>query len=91
MIIWMAREELGNDFDGRITLEVKGGLYVPFITIEGFGEGTVFKRGKPRDITWTGGRGDNVLKFELYKGDNCTSSNKTELFQSKNKRVLVLI
>jgi len=69
-IIWKAKEELGADFNRRLSLELKGSLYVPFISIEGLEEGTVFKRGKPRDITWTGGRGDNVLKFELYKGDN---------------------
>ena len=67
-IIWRAKEELGADFDGRLSLELKGSLYVPFISIEGLEEGAVFKRGKPNDVTWSGGRGDNVLNFELYKG-----------------------
>ena len=28
-----------------------------------------FKRGKPYEITWEGGRGDNVLLFELYRDE----------------------
>ncbi len=69
-ITWNAKEALGADFDGKLALELKGSLYVPFITFAGLEEGTIFKRGKPRDLTWTGGRGDNVLNFELYQGDN---------------------
>jgi len=69
-ITWNAKEALGADFDGNLTLELKGSLYVAFITFEGLEEGAIFKRGKPRDLTWSGGRGDNVLNFELYQGDN---------------------
>ena len=69
-ITWNAMEELGADFDGKLALELKGSLYVPFITVEGLEEGMIFKRGKPHDLTWTGGRGDNILNIELYQGDN---------------------
>ena len=67
---WNAKEELGADFQGDIALELKGSIYIPFITFEGIEEGQQFKRGKSHDLAWSGGRGDNVLDFELYQGDN---------------------
>ena len=73
-ITWNAKEALGADFDGTLVLELKGSLYVPFITFEGLEEGAIFKRGKPHDLTWSGGRGDNILNFELYRGDNLVKS-----------------
>lgn len=69
-VIWHAKEELGETFKGGVSLELKGSIYVPFIALDGFDDYKVFKRGKPYDITWTGGRGDNVLNFELYRGDD---------------------
>ena len=68
-MIWNAKEELGADFSGDIALELKGNVYVPFIALDGFEDYKVFKRGKPYDVTWTGGRGDNVLNFEIYEGE----------------------
>ena len=69
-IIWNAKEELGDDFKGSVALELKGSIYVPFISLDGFDDYKVFKRGKPYDVTWTGGRGNNVLNFELYQNEN---------------------
>ncbi|MEM7296858.1 MAG: Ser-Thr-rich GPI-anchored membrane family protein [Bacteroidota bacterium] len=74
VLTWNAKEELGSDFDKAISLELKGNYYIPFITIEGIEKGKIFKRGKPQDFTWSGGRGDNVLNFELYKGENLVKS-----------------
>jgi hypothetical protein len=68
-IIWHAKEELGEDFKGGVALELKGTIYIPFIALDGFDDYKIFKRGKEYDITWTGGRGDNILNFELYQGD----------------------
>lgn len=68
-ITWHAKEELGDGFKGSIALELKGNIYIPFITLDGFDDYKVLKRGKSYDITWTGGRGDNILNFELYQGD----------------------
>ena len=73
-ITWNAKEALGANFDGTLVLDLKGSLYVPFITFEGLEEGAIFKRGKPHDLTWSGGRGDNILNFELYRGDNLVKS-----------------
>jgi hypothetical protein len=68
-MVWNAKNELGPDFSGDIALELKGNVYVPFIALDGFDDYKVFKRGKPYEVTWTGGRGDNVLNFEIYEGD----------------------
>lgn len=69
-IIWNAREEFGTSFNGDVELEVRGRLYVPFVRFDGFQEGTVFKRGKAKTLTWTGGTRQNILNFALFKGDN---------------------
>lgn len=68
-MIWNAKEELGDEFSDGIKLEIKGQQYVPFIELDGIEEGMVIKRNKAQDIRWTGGRGDNILTLELYKGD----------------------
>ena len=69
-IIWHAKDELGADFVGGLSLELKGNLYVPFISMDSFEDYKVFKRGKAYDLSWTGGRPDNILNFELYQGNN---------------------
>jgi hypothetical protein len=37
--------------------------------MEGFNDFKKFKRGKPYEIHWNGGRPQNVLNFELYNGE----------------------
>lgn len=69
-LLWNARKEFGEDFDEDISLELKGNYYVPFITMTGIKEGREFKRGKSYDLVWSGGRGDNILLFQLYKNGN---------------------
>jgi hypothetical protein len=69
-LIWRAKEELGSAYKGGVSLELKGSIYVPFITLDHFDDYKVFKRGKAYDVAWSGGRGDNVLSFELYQGEN---------------------
>lgn len=68
-ISWKAKEELGDDFNGGIKLELKGQVYVPFVELDGFEEGMTVKRNTHNDLVWFGGRGDNILVVELYKGD----------------------
>ena len=67
--VWNVGEELGNEFKGNIRLELKGRLYLPFIELNAFDDFKTFKRGRTYTITWSGGRGNNVLNFDLYKGD----------------------
>ncbi|CAD5293128.1 MULTISPECIES: hypothetical protein [unclassified Imperialibacter] len=69
-IVWKPKEEFGEDFVGQLAFELKGSVYVPFIFLDGFDDYKELKRGKPYDLVWSGGRGDNVLNFELYKGEN---------------------
>ena len=68
-VTWDARNELDSGFDGSVALQIKGQIYVPFITLSHFEDYGTLKRGKPYDITWSGGRGDNVLNFDLYHGN----------------------
>jgi hypothetical protein len=68
-ITWDATTELGADFNGDVALEVRGKVYIPFVRLDGFDDYKKFKRKKAYDITWTGGRGNSVLNFDLYKGD----------------------
>ena len=68
-LIWDARKELGANFSGQVALELKGQIYIPFISLEGFEDYGTLKRGRSYEITWAGGRGDNVLNFDLYNGE----------------------
>jgi hypothetical protein len=73
-IIWNASEELGNDFRGKLSFEIRGRIYVPFVRMDQFNEYKVLKRGKSYEVNWTGGRSTNVLTFDLYKGDTKVAS-----------------
>lgn len=73
-IIWNAEEELGSSYSGSFSLEIKGAIYIPFVAFEGIEEGMSFKRETPYDLVWSGGRGDNILNFELYKGDQLVTT-----------------
>jgi len=46
---------------------VRGRLYIPFIRLDGLN--ATFRRLVPIEITWTGGTEQNILNFDLYKGD----------------------
>ena len=66
-ITWNAREELGADFEGKVAIEVRGRVYVPFIKLDQMTK--VMKRMKTYEITWTGGTQQNILNFELYRNE----------------------
>jgi len=68
-IIWSAKEELGSSFTGDVGLEVRGKVYIPFVKLDGFDDYKKFKRNRNYTITWTGGRGNSVLNFDLYRGE----------------------
>lgn len=67
--VWDAKAELGENFSGSVALEVRGRLYIPFVRLTGFEDYRVLKRGKPYPLTWSGGTQQNILNFDLYKGD----------------------
>lgn len=73
-IIWRAKEELGPDFVGNLALEVRGKIYIPFVKLDGFNDYKKFKRLRNYKITWTGGRGNSVLNFDLYRGEKKITS-----------------
>lgn len=66
-IIWNIRQELGN-YKGRLSLEVRGRVYVPFVKLQNFLTTAAYKRGKLYDVLWKPGNAD-PLNIELYKGD----------------------
>lgn len=68
-ITWLAKEELGPDFTGEVSLEVRGKIYIPFVKLDGFDDYKKFKLKKNYKITWTGGRENQVMNFDLYRGD----------------------
>lgn len=70
LIVWDAPGEFGNSFSGKVGLEIRGRVYIPFIRVENFKKGDVsIKRGKPYQVTWTGGTRQNILNFELMRDD----------------------
>ncbi len=71
-ITWNAFDELGPSFDGKVALEVRGRLYIPFIRLDGLQK--AFKRGVTSEITWTGGTQQNILNFDVYKGEEKITS-----------------
>lgn len=66
-ITWDVGKEFGMGFRESVSLEIRGSIYIPFIMMDQFYE--KIKRGKVYPITWTGGTSQNVLNFELFKGD----------------------
>ena len=65
-IEWNIREELGG-YKGRISLEVRGKVFIPFARLQNFDSKKGYKRGKSYNLTWKPGN-TNPLNIELYKG-----------------------
>jgi len=68
-IVWSSKEELGATFDGEVELEIRGRVYIPFIRFEGFQEISVRKRTVPFLVKWSGGTRQNILDFQLWRGN----------------------
>lgn len=63
---WNIREELGG-FKGKIALEIRGKVYIPFVKLQNFDATKSYKRGKSYSINWKPGN-TNPINLELYKG-----------------------
>ena len=63
---WNIREEMGS-YHGRISLEVRGKVYLPFVKLQNFDVNKNYKRGKSHDITWKPGN-TNPISIELFQG-----------------------
>jgi hypothetical protein len=68
-IAWAFKEELPSGFDGKVSVEVRGRIFVPFIGVPDINHYKVFKRKRKYNLTWTGGTAQNVLNFDLYNGE----------------------
>lgn len=66
-IIWNLQEEIGG-YRGKLALEIRGRVYVPFVRVSGFGRGQKYKRGTSQAIRWEAG-GSGTIDVELFKGD----------------------
>jgi hypothetical protein len=66
-IVWDAPVELGPTFSGKVSLEIRGRVFIPFIRMDKMNK--TFKRSKNYEITWKGGRSNNIMNFDLYRGD----------------------
>ncbi len=65
-LIWNAKKELGENFNDKISIELRARLFIPFIKFDSFEK---IKKGKPTEVTWRGGTPQNILNFELWRND----------------------
>jgi hypothetical protein len=65
-IEWNVREELGG-YKGRLSLEIRGKVYIPFVKLQNFDTERSYKRGKSYGLAWKPGS-TNPINIELYKG-----------------------
>lgn len=65
-LIWNAKQDLGVDFNDKVSIELRARIYIPFIRFDSF---ETIKRGKPTEVTWRGGTPQNILNFELWQND----------------------
>lgn len=68
-IVWNVGEEFGETFEGTVSFEIRSKVYVPFIRLQDFDKVEKRRRGVPLEVTWTGGRPQNILRFDLLQGD----------------------
>lgn len=75
-IIWSVREELGP-YRGRLSLEVRGSVFLPVARINSISGGEKFRRGKSYLINWRPGN-SNPVNIELLKGGKAVSAELTQ-------------
>lgn len=68
-ITWDFRQEPGINPRGRVAVEIKARLFIPFVNTDNINGYKVFKRGRSYNLTWSGGSAQNILNFDLVKGD----------------------
>jgi hypothetical protein len=78
-ITWKIREEYGG-YKGKLALEIRGKVYIPFVKLTGFDAKKTYKKGNSYNLTWKAGA-SNPVNIELYKGGERVSS---ELNQPNN-------
>lgn len=78
-IEWNVREEIGP-YKGRLSLEIRGRMFMAVARFNNISEGDKFKRGKSRLVNWRPGN-SNPVNIELLKDGNPI---KTEMNQPNN-------
>lgn len=71
-IEWSILEELGP-YKGKLSLEIRGRMFIPVAKINNVSEGDKFKRGKNHTLTWKAGN-SNPVNIELLKGQEVIGS-----------------
>jgi len=67
-IEWKIRDEYGG-YKGKLSLEIRGKVYVPVIRLQDFGTTQSYKKGKQYEIIWKPGNA-NPVNIELFKGND---------------------
>jgi hypothetical protein len=65
-ITWKIREEYGG-YKGKIALEIRGKVYIPFAKLQGFDTKKAYKKGTTVNLKWKAA-GSTPINIELYKG-----------------------
>ncbi|MFM9839028.1 MAG: Ser-Thr-rich GPI-anchored membrane family protein [Cyclobacteriaceae bacterium] len=68
---WNLLQEYGS-FKGKLSLEIRGNVFVPFVKLKNFDTKKNYKRGKSYDVAWRPGN-TNPIHIELYKGSQKVS------------------
>lgn len=68
-IVWDITRELG-EFNGTITLEIRGRVFVPYVKLTPLEANQTFKRGKNVQLTWISGNPNGQVNIELFKGQD---------------------
>lgn len=69
---WRISEEIGP-YKGKLSLEIKGKLYVPIVRVEAATVKKSYKRGKSYDLVWRPSDPTGQVNIELYKGEERVS------------------
>jgi len=70
-IEWNLMQEYEN-YKGKLALEIRGKVFVPFVKLREFDTEKTYKRGKNYDIAWRPGN-TNPIHIELLKGSQKVS------------------
>ena len=75
-IEWKITEEYGL-YKGKLSLEIKGRVFIPVVRLEGSGMKSSYKRGKSYQIVWNSGDPSGQVNVELYKGNERISGERS--------------
>jgi hypothetical protein len=74
VVTWALRDELSPEFNGKVAVELRAKIFVPFINTESINQYRVYKRKRKYNLTWKGGTPQNILNFDLYHNEQKITS-----------------